>query len=74
MKGSQEAAEVGLRSSIPENRSCMPQVSPGISGHFPGGEAKDLWGRLVRYEVGKSLGARNEQDCSFWQDKIIPLN
>lgn len=31
-------------------------------------------GRLVRYEAGRSLGAGSEQDCSFWQDKIVPLN
>lgn len=65
MKDSQEAAEAELRNSMPENRSCMPRVSPGISGHLPGGETKDLWGRLVRYEAGRSLGAGREQDCSF---------
>lgn len=55
-----------------ENRSCTPIGSPGISGHLLGSEAKDLWGGLVRYEAVRSLRAGSGQDCSFWQDKIVP--
>lgn len=38
----------GLRNSLLKNRSCKAIVHLGIGGHLPGGEAKDLWGGLVR--------------------------
>lgn len=38
------------------------------------GEAKDLWGALVRVEAARSPGAGSKQDCSFWGDKLVPLH
>lgn len=49
----------------------MPIASPGISGHLPGGEAKDLWGRLVRYEAGRSQGASRDRTVHFGKARLF---
>lgn len=50
----------GFRNSMSKNRSRKPIVCPGIEGHLPRGETKDLWGAMGRYEAGRSLGAGSE--------------